>query len=106
MDRAMQQLISSTKRVKAGNGQAAAARMGVFVQAYMAQRPQRPPCRGHTGDAYAYVDTDAPPHPSQSRTGVTAISRRRTTAMAHGAYRDCARHVYGELLAILPGEKQ
>jgi len=36
MDRAMQQLVSSTKRVKAGNGQAAAARRGVFVQAYMA----------------------------------------------------------------------
>jgi Terminase small subunit len=37
MDRAMQQLVGSTKRVKAGNGQAAAAaRRGVFVQAYMA----------------------------------------------------------------------
>jgi hypothetical protein len=32
----MKQLASSTKRVKAGNGQAAAARRGVFVQAYMA----------------------------------------------------------------------
>jgi phage terminase small subunit len=37
MDRAMNQLVSSSKRVKAGNGQAAAAaRRGVFVQAYMA----------------------------------------------------------------------
>jgi phage terminase small subunit len=37
MERAMQQLVSSTKRVKAGNGQAAAAaRRGVFVQAYIA----------------------------------------------------------------------
>jgi hypothetical protein len=37
MDRAMKQLISSTNRGKAGNSQAAAAaRRGVFVQAYMA----------------------------------------------------------------------
>jgi hypothetical protein len=37
MDRAMQRLVSSTKRVKAGNGQAAAAaRRNVFVQAYIA----------------------------------------------------------------------
>jgi phage terminase small subunit len=37
MDRAMKQLVSSTKRVKAGNGQAAATtRRVVFVQAYMA----------------------------------------------------------------------
>jgi hypothetical protein len=84
----MKQLISSTTRGKAGNSQAAAAaRRGVFVQAYMAERPQRHPGRGHTGDARVYADIQMRRH-TRHTLGIPLppYVADAPTAMAHGVY--------------------
>jgi hypothetical protein len=84
MDRAMNQFISSTNRGKAGNGQAAAAaRRGVFVQAYMTKRPQRQG-RGHTGDARVYADIQTRRH--TLGIPLPPYVADAPTAMAHGVY--------------------
>jgi hypothetical protein len=87
MDRAMQQLVCSTKRVKAGDGQAAAARMSVFVQAYMANG--HPPRPRSLRRARVRRYTGAPSHSSHSRNTVYPYVADAPTAMAHGVYTRC-----------------
>ncbi len=83
----MKQLISSAKRVKAGNGQAnAAARRGVFVQAHMAN--------GHNATQAAVTSATRACTPIYRRAATLSEYHYRRMSPTHN--RDGARRVrYG-----------
>jgi hypothetical protein len=91
MDRAMKQIVSSTTRVKAGNGQAAAAGAEGRLRAGVhSQHPQRHPGRDHVG-ARVYADIQTRRHTLGMP--LPPYVADALTAMAHGANCDGARRV-------------